>query len=254
MEKQNCLLYCNCGAHIITDKKQSALAESFQRLNIDVFELHDLCAFSLNEKDFLNSLDSKYNKVFIVACYPRAIENMFLQNNIKLSNFEVLNFRDLSEEEIVSQLKQEATNDNSNYEVLKSSLEVSAWYPIIDESFCTHCGQCARFCVFGVYKFKSKKLDVVNPLYCKNNCPACGRTCPASAIIFPRLPENAVLSGAQPGAEKSESSHAKKPGLFVMLNERNSMRRSIFKEGIMQQAEEEKLKAINEYKKELEKK
>ncbi len=256
MEKQNCLLYCNCGAKIITDKKQNVLAESFQHLHIDVFELHDLCAFSLNEKEFINSLDSKYNKVFIVACYPRAIENMFLQNNIKLSNFEVLNFRELSEEEIVSWLKQETLDSNSipNYKVLKSSLEVPAWYPVIDESLCTLCGQCARFCVFGVYKFKSKKLDVLNPLNCKNNCPACGRTCPASAIIFPRLPENAVLSGAQPGAEKSEYSPAKKPGLFVMLNERNSMRRSIFKEGIMQQAEEEKLKAINEYKKGLEEK
>lgn len=256
MEKLNCLIYCNCGAGIITDKKQNALAESFQQLKIDVFELHDLCAFSLNEKDFLNSLETSYHKVFIVACYPRAIENMFVQNNISLTNYEILNFRELSEENIVAKLQEETVKSTSppKYEVLKSSMKVPAWYPVIDESLCTLCGQCARFCVFGVYKFNKKSLDVVNPLACKNNCPACGRTCPASAIIFPRLPENSVLSGAKPGAEEKPSPTPQKGGLFVMLNERNNMRKSIFKEGIIQQAEEEKLKAIHELKAGLEKK
>lgn len=256
MEKLNCLIYCNCGARIISDKKQSTLADSFRQLKIDVFELHDLCAFSLNEKDFLNSLESTYNNVFIVACYPRAIENMFLQNDIAVTNIEILNFRELSEDEIVAKLKQETEKSTSQpkYEVLKSSLKVPAWYPVIDESLCTLCGQCARFCVFGVYKFNKKSLDVVNPLACKNHCPACGRTCPASAIMFPRLPENSVLSGAKPGAENKPSLASQKAGLFVMLNERNSIRRNIFKDGLMQQAEEEKLKAIKELKKGLEKK
>lgn len=256
MDKQNCLIYCNCGAGIIADKKQDVLADSFKELNIKVFEVHDICAFSLNEKDFFSSVEKEFDKKFIVACYPRAIDNIFAQNNITLSNYEVLNFRELSHATIVETLTQKIAENPSeqNYEVLKSSLEVPAWYPVIDESRCTLCGQCARFCVFGVYKFNKKSLQVVNPLSCKNNCPACGRTCPASAIIFPRLPENSTLSGAEPGIVGKPVEPAAKEGLFTLLNERNSTRRNIFRQGVMQQAEAEKLKAINELKKGLTKK
>ena len=103
--------------------------------------------------------------------------------------------------------------------------------------------------MFGVYKFSKKNLEVVAPLNCKNNCPACGRTCPTSAIIFPRLPENSALSGAEPGSDEPAVAAAPKDGLFVMLNERNKTRRSIFKNDMMQLAEDEKRKAIEELKK-----
>lgn len=256
MEKQNCLIYCNCGAGSITDAKQKTLAESFKKINIDVVELHDICAFSLNEKEVLNGLEKKYNKKFIVACYPRAIQNIFQQNSIELSNYEVLNFREVSTEDIVGKIENKINkkSSESKYVVLKSNLNVPAWYPVIDKSRCTLCGQCARFCVFGVYKFNKKSLEVVNPLRCKNNCPACGRTCPASAIIFPRLPENSALSGAKPDKETKSGKADKKEGLFVLLNDRNSNRKSIFRQGLVQQAEAEKRKAIEELKKGMEKK
>lgn len=256
MEKPTCLIYCNCGAGIVTEKKQRALAESFQHLNIDVFELHDICGFSLNEKDFFSTIETKYDKKIIVACYPRAIEHMFSQNNIELSNYEVLNFRELSEDKIVERLQEEmkSASITQKYEVLKSKLNVPAWYPIIDKSLCTLCGQCAQFCVFGVYKYNKKSLEVNNPLSCKNNCPACGRTCPASAIIFPRLPENSVLSGDKPENKIKLAASPQKENLFVLLNERNKTRRNIFRDGIIQVAEEEKQKAIEDFKKGLEKK
>jgi len=251
MKKQNCLIYCNCGAGIISRDKQKNLADSFKQLKVDVYELHDICAFSVNEKEFLDSINNDYNKKIIVACYPRAIENIFAQNKIKISDYEVLNFRELSEEKIVDLLSEKFAEHplETKYEVHKSSLDVPPWYPVIDESRCTLCGQCARFCVFGVYKYNKKSLEVVNPLSCKNNCPACGRTCPASAIIFPRLPENSVLSGAEPGSEEKPLKSAPKEGFFTLLNERNSVRRNIFRLGVMQQAEKERLKAIEQFKK-----
>ena len=256
MGKQNCLIYCNCGAGIISDEKQQQLATAFKSLNIDVFELHDICANSLNEKDFLNSFEKDYEFKYVVACYPRAIDNIFRQNNINIGEYQVLNFRELTTEKIVETLKKEitATSTEVSYQIKKSNLKVPAWYPVIDESRCTLCGQYARFCVFGVYKYTKKSLEVINPLSCKNNCPACGRTCPASAIIFPRLPENSVLSGEEPGNEFKPVKPAQKEGLFVLLNERNSVRRNIFKQGVMQQAEEEKRRAIEELKKGLKKK
>jgi len=69
MRKQNCLIYCQCGAGIISDEKQKQLADAFKKLNVDVFELHDICAFSLNEKNFLNSFKTNYKYKYVVACY-----------------------------------------------------------------------------------------------------------------------------------------------------------------------------------------
>jgi len=249
MKNNNCLIYCNCGAGIISGEKQDKLSESFKQLSIDVFELHDLCAISLNEKEFLNFLEKEYDRKFVVACYPRAIENIFAQNQISISDFEVLNFRELSEDSLIETLGDKIGTQSppGNYEVKRSSLKAPAWYPVIDASRCTLCGQCARFCVFGVYKFNKSSLEVVHPLSCKNNCPACGRTCPASAIIFPRLPENSELSGADPGTE-TPAKPQKKEGLFVLLNERNNARRDIFRQGVIHQAEEEKRQAIEEFK------
>lgn len=246
--KNTCVIHCNCGAEIISEEKQQEISTMLRQKGADVIEVSDLCAFSVHEKEKLESLSKSYGKKLIVACYPRAIKNMFLQNEVDLTNYEVFNFREKS----VSELNEEIPASNGSkgcHEVWKSSLNVPAWFPVIEKSRCIQCGQCARFCVFGVYSFNRKNLEVVNPLACKNNCPACGRTCPTQAIIFPRLKENSVLSGAEPGTMQVKPAAPKKDGLFVMLNERNSVRRNIFKNDVMQLAEEEKRKAIEELKK-----
>ncbi len=247
--KKNVLIYCRCTAGVISEQKQSEIAEAVQQAKTDVVELHDLCAFTVNEKEKLSEINSAYENKKIIACYPRAIQNMFQQNKIEMDNFEVINYRELSVQEIEVEIANEAPAENPVYELAKSSLEVPAWYPVIEESRCIYCGKCARFCVFGVYKFSKKSLEVVEPLNCKNNCPACGRTCPTSAIIFPRLKENSVLSGAEPGTETTKVATQTQGGLFVMLNERNNTRRNIFKQDMMQLAEDEKRKAIEELKK-----
>jgi NAD-dependent dihydropyrimidine dehydrogenase PreA subunit len=251
MEGKTCLIYCYCGAQIISKEKQDALSVAFRNIQMDVFELHDFCAISLNEKEVFDSIEVNYDKKYIVACYPRAIEHMLVQNKVALSNYEVLNFRELSKEEIVEKLTQDNPNPEANpkHEVIKTSLKVPAWYPVIDTSRCTLCGKCANFCVFGTYKYTKTSLEVVNPLACKNNCPACGRTCPESAIIFPRLPENSVLSGAIPNGNAMAGRPNQKDSLLVMINQRNNNRQNIFKQGVIQLANEEKQKAIDELKK-----
>ena len=123
----------------------------------------------------------------MVACYPRAIKNLLEQNGLALSGLEVLNFRELTATDIESKL----TNDYSFAggkaveTTIESGLDVPAWYPVVEEPLCIQCGKCFKFCLFGVYTFDNKHLKVVKPLACKNNCPACGRNCPTSAIIFP---------------------------------------------------------------------
>ena len=172
-----------------------------------------------------------------------------LQNDIDLGEFEVINFREENTEQIIDKISNriKLPAGNANYEIKKSKLDVPAWFPVIDKSRCILCGQCSRFCLFGVYKFDKKSLKVVNPLECKDNCPACGRTCPTSAVIFPRMLENSVLSGAEPDEEQKTMKPVGDTGLFVLLNERNRNRRNIFREGFVQQAEEERNKALAEF-------
>lgn len=249
MIKKVCLLFCHCSGWATSPSKLQQLTEMLHELDADVFEVNDLCAVSLNEKDFLKSVNKKYDQKIVIACYPRAVKNLLLQNNNLFENYEVLSFKELSKEQISDYLtvKVQLKKGKAKYTHINSSLEVPAWYPIIDQSRCTMCGQCADFCLFGVYNFTRKKLSVVNPLSCKNKCPACGRTCPSSSIIFPRLVEKSALTGAEP--EENNNGHiGKKDSLFVMLNDRNKERRSIFKQNIIQIAEEERKKALNEIK------
>jgi ferredoxin len=210
MKKKTGIFFCRCSANVITTEKLDELADGLKKYDADVFELQDLCALTVNEKD-------------------------------------VLNFKELSSAEIFSKIETgyQIPNGEARYQVQTTDLDVPAWFPVIDESRCNLCGKCARFCLFGVYTYNKKSLQVVDPLACKNKCPACGRTCPTQAIRFPRLDENTVLAGAEPGEKKVTID---KGSLLTTLNQRNQNRRNIFRQGVVQQAEEERRKAIKEFK------
>lgn len=247
MEKKSCVLFCRCKAGVVSGETLDKIEEGLHGFDTDVFELQDLCAFSIHEKDVLNSIGKEFQQKIIIACYPRAVNNMLHQGSIDFGEYDILNFKDLSPEKILSKLENDfkIAKGEARYQEQITDLEVPAWFPVIDESRCTLCGKCARFCLFGVYSFDKKNLKVVNPLACKNNCPACGRTCPTSAIMFPRLAENTVLAGADPDGKKISID---KGSLLLTLNERNQNRRNIFRQGVVQQAEEERRNAIAEFK------
>ncbi|MFW5822392.1 MAG: hypothetical protein ACOCU7_03300, partial [Tangfeifania sp.] len=250
---KSCILFCRCNAKVISAEKLDELAEGLKKFDADVFELQDLCALTVNEKDVLNAIGKNFERKIIVACYPRAIKNMFRQSGIEFGDFEVLNFKELSASQIFSDLETDfqIPKGEARYQVQASDLDVPAWFPVIDESRCNLCGKCARFCLFGVYSYNKKSLKVVDPLACKDKCPACGRTCPTEAIMFPRLDENTVLAGAEPGEKKMTID---KGSLLTTLNQRNQNRRTIFRQGVVQQAEEERKKAIAEFKFTMDKK
>lgn len=241
------MLFCRCKAQVISSDSLEEISTGLKNLDIDIFELQDLCAMTLHEKDVLNTIGREFQRKIIIACYPRAIKNMFCQNGINFGDFEVLNFRELSAETIFYKLENEyqIPKGESRYQVQITGLDVPAWYPVIDESLCTLCGKCARFCLFGVYSFDKKSLKVIDPLACKNQCPACGRTCPTSAIMFPRLAENTVLAGDEINEKKISID---KGSLLTTLNARNQNRRNIFRQGVVEQAEEERRKALEEFK------
>ena len=247
MAIKQCLIYCRCGGENVSDELHRQLASLIGKFNLDVFELHDLCAYSINEKEVLNSISEKYPKKIVMACYPRAVKSLLAQGNIDLGDYDFISFKELNSVQIESKLKNDfgLEKGEAQYRVLENSLDVPAWFPVIEESRCTICGKCARFCLFGVYKYDKKNLNVVNPLACKNLCPACGRACPSMAIMFPRLAEKTTLAGAEPG---TFTLNTEQTNLLGQLQNRNRNRKSILREGLMQQAEEERRKALEEFK------
>ncbi len=247
MERKSCVLFCRCKAQVISSESLEIISSGLKNFDADIFELQDLCAMTLQEKDVLNSIGREFHQKIIIACYPRAIKNMFRQNGIEFGNFELLNFKEYSAETIFLKLESEfqLSKGEARYQVQVTDLDVPAWFPVIDESLCTLCGKCARFCLFGVYSFDKKSLKVIDPLACKDKCPACGRTCPTSAIVFPRLAENTVLAGDEPNGKKIGID---KSSLLTTLNVRNQNRRNIFIQGVLEQAEEERRKALEEFK------
>ena len=248
--RKACILFCNCGAGVISSEKSQQIKSLVEVIDADLFYLDDFCGVVLNRKDFIRDIEQNYERKLVLACYPRAIKNLLMQNGLMLSELEILNFREQSIDEIGYRLRTEYSivEREPIGTTIESGLNVPAWYPVIDQSSCSNCGKCFKFCLFGVYSFPDKNLNVVKPLSCKNNCPACGRNCPTSAIIFPRLKEGGVLAGAEPGSEQQAKEIVMNSKLISTLNQRSAMRRTILKTGVMEQAEEERRKALEELK------
>lgn len=79
------------------------------------------------------------------------------------------------------------------------------WFPVIDRDRCTNCGKCVAFCLFGVYSRGSSGEPLVTaPASCKNNCPACARSCPQQAIIFPKYAHSPINGGMTDGEPSGE--------------------------------------------------
>lgn len=216
----------------------------------DVFVLDDLCALALHERSFFKEIEETYTDKIIMACYPRVIDNLFLQNEITFSNYSVFTHHELGDEKQLAQKLADLgiSSGKARFSEHKSSLAVPSWFPVIDQSRCTHCGKCARFCLFGVYSYSEKELKVINPLACKDLCPACARTCPSLAVMFPKLAEGGALAGADPG--KTVQPVIQNEGnLAARLSQRNQLHRSVLNSGFLQQAEAERRKALDEMKK-----
>lgn len=74
------------------------------------------------------------------------------------------------------------------------------WYPVIDYDRCVNCLECVEFCLFGTYEIDdASRPRVAAPEACKPGCPACSRTCPEAAIIFPLYHARGPIGGADEG-------------------------------------------------------
>lgn len=183
---------CLCSSRALIDTEKVADAAASLRIGgYDVTIVPDLCQKAITDKSGMQQIAEST----VIACYPRAVISLFEWLDMKPK--QVLDIRNNSSENILAAFNVSKVNNASKLEIPESiaSTEKEAWFPILDKSRCTECGQCHDFCLFGVYSFVDGLIRVAQPQNCKNNCPACARVCPTKAIIFPKYEKSPINGG-----------------------------------------------------------
>jgi ferredoxin len=251
------IIFCNCRGKIVDSQWLESTVNDLQNSNQQVIKLTDLCGLCVSDKEEVNKIFTEVGEMLVVACYYRAVKLLLKSINadIESNRFTFLNFRNAKD----TDLREEITSfysenpSESSFNELKSEQEWPSWFPVIDGSRCTSCGQCADFCLFGVYEKKDNKVSVVNPKGCKNNCPACARICPQTAIVFPKYAQGGAIAGddsideiAEQKRRLTDVNDILGSDIYKTLEQRKLKRKSIVKEEAIKKAMKEREKALNE--------
>jgi NAD-dependent dihydropyrimidine dehydrogenase PreA subunit len=254
------ILLCNCGGERIGSDKMQNIREYLEKLPIRVIVVSDLCGLAAKNSDALAEIISENCEYLVLGCFPRTMRLLLEQatgfnimrpdtNYINLIETPFLNIKDQ-----INAFSSCNSSDTSHREISESSGWPS-WYPVIDYSRCTACGQCADFCLFGVYEKSSEKVTVVNHQGCKNLCPACARICPATAIIFPKYKNGGAIGGSEEIDEKEEQQRQAQDietflgnDIYMALQRRKVKRQSLIREEEIKRAISERDIALNENK------
>ena len=206
------ILYCHCAyADIVPEATKHALRTALAGADGRVETVADLCELAAARDPLLGHLvGSDAGPLHVVACQERAVRWLFEFAGTPLpGSATVHNMRTDTAETILARLGLAGAAGTSPDEADAAAGEAApfpekapddwiAWYPVIDYDRCVSCGQCAEFCIFGAFEVASDgRVRVAHPAKCKLNCPACGRVCPASAIIFPKFPDGGPIAGGE---------------------------------------------------------
>ncbi len=251
------ILFCNCEGEIITSERLQSIKAHLKQVKADVIFVSDLCRLSVTGGDELTVFFNEEHEYLIIGCFSRTMKLLFdgfLVNSEKAS-ITYLNFLESDNGGLFYAIDNFCANSQQQNTINEfiTPKEWPSWYPIIDYSRCTACGQCADFCLFCVYEKNEKRVSVVNPQGCKNNCPACARICPHTAIIFPKYKHGGAISGS---AEIDEMAEQKRQAMdiesilgndiYSALEQRKLKRHSIVRNDVMKKAMEERDKALKE--------
>lgn len=252
------ILFCNCGSDRIEPEKLLSVEKILKDANIDLIKISDLCGVSVHESEKLRNLFSADDEYLVVACYSRTLKLLFEKAGIEAGDYSIkfVNYFESDNEEIIRDTNSfnnsAEIRQNALIEEIWNSTDWAPWFPIIDYERCTSCGQCADFCLFGVYDKVEGKINVINPQECKNNCPACARICPQTAIIFPKYKPGGAIGGSDVIDEISEQKRQAEDintilngDIYSALEKRKMKRKSIIKDEAMNKAIEERLNALN---------
>ena len=214
MDETQPILVCRCAERGLIELDDAARAA----LEAGAIEVADLCRASAERDSVLSDVAAAARPI-IYACHSRAVTALFDFANAPLPA-----------DAVVNNLRVEGGAPT----VTPTGESSPAWFPVIDRARCTSCGQCLEFCLFGVYeRGEDHRVEVKQPGACKNNCPACARICPETAIIFPKVGES-PLNGAVISDESERSAVVKVQvdqllggDVYAALNARKKKRRSL---------------------------
>jgi Pyruvate/2-oxoacid:ferredoxin oxidoreductase delta subunit len=250
------IVFCNCGGERISRERLLYIEDEITKTGSSFFKLSDLCGLSALQKDKINGIFSSSDSFLIIGCHPRTMKILLSGCGVDESvlNINYLNILETSEEELLKAIssRKNSAGDHGLKHELTTGTDWPSWYPVLDYSRCTACGQCADFCLFGVYDNNNGTVNVVNPQGCKNNCPACARICPHTAIIFPKYMEGGAIGGSEEIDELSEQTRQAGDiqkildgDIYSALEQRKIKRRSIIRQEEIKKALNERKDALN---------
>jgi NAD-dependent dihydropyrimidine dehydrogenase PreA subunit len=250
------IVFCNCGGEIIGPERLQSIENKLVKYNTELIKLSDLCGLSAIGKEKLKDVFRYSDEYLIVGCHSRSLKLLLELANVDIikNSIHYINFSELSDDDIFRDVSSflQGSNQIATFEEVSAGKEWPSWYPAIDYSRCSGCGQCADFCLFGVYEKSDGGVSVVNPVECKNNCPACARICPRTAIVFPKYKAGGAIGGSDDIDEISEQkrqaidiNNILKGDIYSALEQRKHKRKSIILEDAMKKALEERTDALN---------
>ena len=251
------VVFCFCESKLISPDRLKELSVYLKQSGYPFAEISDLCGSTVEQKTETREIILSSEEVLILACYPRAVKGLLRNCEINEDSLKLnyLNFRELNNEQLYKEINNffDPDCEKGKQILMSKKTDWSSWYPVIDNARCNACGQSADFCLFGVYEKRDGKVVVVNPKGCKNNCPACGRICPQTAIIFPKYEHDGAIAGADEINEIAEQQRQRQDidtllgsNIYQALEMRKAKRQSIIRSTAMQQAIAEREKALAE--------
>jgi ferredoxin len=250
------IVFCKCNSERINSERLKELENKLRKFNIEICVLSDLCQLSVLCKDNLRDVFQAGNEYLIIGCYERSLKLLLNQIIVDHNSISIgyINTFELTDDEVIQRVSSFSENSNQPHSINAIGIKSDwpSWFPLIDYSRCSGCGQCADFCLFGVYEKTEGSVIVVNPQDCKNNCPACARICPQTAIVFPKYKEGGAIGGSDEIDEVSEQTRQAadirnflEGDIYSALEQRKTKRRSVIRQEEMKKALDERQNALN---------